>query len=77
VDGVWSTVGSANFDNRSFQLNDETVLGVQDEAFAAELTRAFEHDLSRSAEMTLEDWRSRPALERVREVGVRLLRREL
>ena len=77
VDGVWSTLGSANFDNRSFQLNDETILGVQDEAFAGEMTRAFEHDLSRSAEMTLEEWRSRPAAERVREVGARLLRREL
>ena len=30
VDGVWSAVGSANFDNRSFQLNDEAVLAVQD-----------------------------------------------
>jgi cardiolipin synthase len=77
VDGVWSTVGSANFDNRSFQLNDEMVVGVQDEAFAAELTRAFENDLTRSAEITLEEWRARPATERARELGARLLRREL
>jgi cardiolipin synthase A/B len=77
VDGAWSTVGSANFDNRSFQLNDELVVGVQDEAFAAELTRAFENDLTRSAEITLAEWRRRPPTERAREVGARLLRREL
>jgi cardiolipin synthase len=77
VDGAWSTVGSANFDNRSFQLNDETVLGVQDEAFAAQLTETFEHDLERSTEITLDTWRSRPLIDRPREVAARLLRREL
>ena len=40
LDGVWSSVGSVNFDNRSFQLNDEATLCVQSEAFAGELTRA-------------------------------------
>lgn len=77
VDGVWSTIGSANFDNRSFQLNDETVLSVQDTAFARRLTEVFEDDLRVSREMTLEEWGSRPILERVREMGARLLRREL
>jgi cardiolipin synthase len=77
VDGVWSTVGSANFDNRSFQLNDESVVGVQDRAFADALTAAFEADLARSAETTLEGWRSRPLRERPREAAARLLRREL
>jgi cardiolipin synthase len=77
VDGAWSTVGSANFDNRSFQLNDETVLGVQDEAFAAQLTETFEHDLERSTEITLDTWRSRPLIDRPREAAARLLRREL
>lgn len=77
VDGVWSTVGSANFDNRSFQLNDETVLGVQDEAFAAQLTEVFERDLERSAEISLDGWRSRPLIDRPREAAARLLRREL
>ena len=67
VDGVWSTVGSANFDNRSFQLNDENVVGVQDTAFAAGLTAAFERDLTRSAEIALEDWNS-PAPRAGREV---------
>ena len=77
VDVAWSTIGSANFDNRSFQLNDEMVLGVQDEAFAAELTEAFEADLARSDEITLEAWRDRPLHERPAEAAGRLLRREL
>jgi cardiolipin synthase A/B len=77
VDAVWSTIGSANFDNRSFQLNDETVIGVQDEGFAAALTEAFEADLTLSDEITLEGWRSRPLHQRPREAAARLLRREL
>jgi cardiolipin synthase len=77
VDGVWSTVGSANFDNRSFQLNDEAVLAVRDEVVASRLTEAFEADLARSDEITLEGWRSRPLHERPREAAARLLRREL
>jgi cardiolipin synthase len=77
VDGAWSTIGSANFDNRSFQLNDETVLCVQDGGFAAQLAEAFEADLSRAEEITLEAWRRRPLHERPREAAARLLRREL
>jgi cardiolipin synthase len=77
IDGAWSAIGSANFDNRSFQLNDEAVLCVQDAAFADQLSRTFAEDLAASHEITLEEWQSRPLNERVREVGGRLLRREL
>jgi cardiolipin synthase len=77
IDGAWSAVGSANFDNRSFQLNDEAVLCVQDAAFAAELSETFAADLAVAREITLEEWRARPAGARVREAGARLLRREL
>ncbi len=77
VDGIWSALGSANFDNRSFQLNDEAVLCTQDREFAGHLTAAFERDLTVSREITLEDWSGRPLLERGREVAARLLRREL
>ena len=45
VDGCWSAVGSANFDNRSFQLNDEATLCVTSDQFAALLTEQFERDL--------------------------------
>ena len=77
VDGVWSTIGSANFDNRSFQLNDEAVLSVQDTTFAERLTEVFESDLEVSDEVGLEEWESRPRRERLRETAARILRREL
>ncbi len=77
VDGVWSSVGSVNFDNRSFQLNDEAVLAAQDPALAGLLTEVFERDLAVSHEMTLDEWSARPLHERVREAASRLLRREL
>ena len=77
VDDVWSVVGSANFDNRSFQLNDEAVLSVQDREFAGRLTETFEADLAVSQEVTIEEWRRRPLTERAGEFGARLLRREL
>jgi cardiolipin synthase A/B len=77
VDGIWSALGSANFDNRSFQLNDEAVLCTQDEAFARHLTETFERDLSVSREISLDAWRRRPPWERLREAASRLLRREL
>ena len=77
VDGAWSVVGSANFDNRSFQLNDEAVLAIQDRDFAGALTEAFTGDIGASDEVALDAWRRRPVTERAREVGSRLLRREL
>src|SRR3712207_1363825 len=56
VDGGWASVGSVNFDNRSFQLHDEATLCVQSERFAGQLTEQFERDLavSRSEEHTSE-----------------------
>jgi cardiolipin synthase A/B len=77
IDGVWSAVGSVNFDNRSFQLNDEAVLCAQDREFATLLVEQFERDLEVSHEVTLEEWAARPARERAREAAARLLRREL
>jgi cardiolipin synthase A/B len=77
VDGIWSVVGSANFDNRSFQLNDETVLAVQDRDFAQALTESFTTDVGVSDEVAHDEWRRRPLSERAREVGSRVLRREL
>ncbi|HTI33166.1 MAG TPA: phospholipase D-like domain-containing protein [Miltoncostaea sp.] len=77
VDRVWSVVGSANFDNRSFQLNDEAVLAIQDAGFAGLLLESFTADIQVSEEITLDAWRGRPVTERAREAGSRLLRREL
>jgi cardiolipin synthase len=67
ADGLLSSVGSTNFDPRSFHLNDEANLNVYDRPFAEHLTALFEQDLQRCKRVTLEDWQRRPALEKARE----------
>ena len=64
VDGYLVAVGSTNFDNRSFSLNDEANLNVYDAAFAARMTESFERDLAQSRRITLEQWQQRPWRER-------------
>jgi cardiolipin synthase len=64
VDGVWSHVGSTNFDSRSLALNEEVGVGVLDADIAAQLKQAFAADLERSVELRLERWRRRPLLAR-------------
>ena len=65
VDGRWVSVGSANFDNRSFAINDEANMNVLDEAFGARQTQVFEQDLKASRPVTLQRWRARPLLVRL------------
>ena len=77
VDGVWSSVGSVNFDNRSFQLHDEATLCVRSEAFAAELTEQFERDLGDAEKIEPRRWERRGARRRAAETATRLARREL
>jgi cardiolipin synthase len=77
VDGAWSSVGSVNFDNRSFQLHDEATLCVQSERFAARLTEQFERDLEVSDEMRRGRFARRPAAHRAQERVLQLARREL
>ena len=67
VDGVLSIVGSANFDNRSFELNDELNAAVFDTRLAARLLEDFDRDLTKSTKLELDAWRSRPAHIRARE----------
>lgn len=59
VDGIWSSVGSTNFDDRSFRLNDEVSMGILDRGVAAELKRAFENDLRSSRRPTAAQWANR------------------
>jgi cardiolipin synthase len=59
VDGIWSTVGSTNFDARSFELNDEITVGVVDAAIAAQLRKAFVDDLRYAQERKPDEWRDR------------------
>ena len=67
VDGLLVSVGSTNFDIRSFRLNDEANLNVYDAAFAREVTEVFESDLQRSKHITSAMWRDRPLWEKIME----------
>jgi len=67
VDGQWSTIGSSNFDDRSFRLNDEVNVNVFDEGIAREMEAMFFEDLKRSQEIVLRKWYRRPLFERVKE----------
>jgi cardiolipin synthase len=67
ADGVWSMVGSANFDNRSLELNDEMNVAVSDRALAARLTQDFEQDLRAARRLDPAGWRQRSLLEKSRE----------
>ena len=77
VDGVWSIIGTANFDNRSFRLNDEANLDVYDPAFAAAQIALFEADLARSRRLTLEQWRRRSRGPRLYEAASYAIRSQL
>jgi cardiolipin synthase len=77
VDGVWVTVGSTNFDTRSFSTNDEANLNVYDRGFAAEEERIFERDLGRSRRITLEEWEARPLREKLWDYAAGLLSSQL
>lgn len=61
VDGLWTSVGSTNFDARSFSVNDEANMNVYDAGFAQRQGEVFEQDLTRSTPVTLKDWHSRSA----------------
>jgi cardiolipin synthase len=67
VDGIWSTVGSSNFDDRSFRLNDEVNVNIYDEGIAAQMEAMFQEDLARSEEIKLRPWLRRPRFARVKE----------
>lgn len=77
LDGRMTSVGSTNFDQRSFSLNDEANLNIYDEGFAREQTRIFEVDLSKSREYTAQQWHSRPLWDRVKEHAANMLSSQL
>ncbi len=67
VDNLLVSVGSTNFDNRSFRLNDEATLNVLDADFAREQTAIFEADLAQSRPISHQEWLNRPLRERLAE----------
>jgi cardiolipin synthase A/B len=67
VDGLWSVVGSTNFDSRSFGINDELNLAALGEGLAARMEQDFQEDLAHSRRITYAEWQRRPLSERLHE----------
>jgi cardiolipin synthase len=77
VDDFLVTVGSANWDPRSFGLNDEANLDVYDAGFARRQSDVFRADLAKSRQVTFAEWQARPLREKLREKLESLLGRSL
>ncbi len=77
VDGVWSVLGTANFDHRSLSLNDEIALCVQDATLAGRLTATFESDLDACRRIRRAEWEGRGPLRRLRERAARVFAEQL
>lgn len=74
VDGIWSTVGSSNFDYRSFLHNNEANAVIMGPAFAKKMQDLFELDLKSCEQVTLAQWRDRPWASRIKEQLSKLFR---
>jgi cardiolipin synthase A/B len=77
VDGMWTSIGSMNFDNRSLSFNDESQLLALDRHVGAQMDSIFLNDLKWSKEIKLAEFRKRPLSEKVLEWGAQKLRRVL
>jgi cardiolipin synthase len=67
VDGAWTTIGSSNFDDRSFRLNDEVNINIFNDDLAAQMETMFHADLARCEEVTLRKWFRRGWLDKTKE----------
>ena len=77
VDGLWVTVGSTNFDPRSFNLNDEANVNYYDADFAQRQIGIFQEDLGHSRQITFQEWKDRPLAEKLWEHAASLLGSQL
>ena len=73
ADGLWVSIGSMNFDNRSLALNDEATLVALDRTLGSDMEGVFLADMARAEEIQLEAFRKRPRLTRVAEWGANLI----
>ena len=67
VDGIWSAVGSTNFDARSFEINDEISMGIVDPVIAAQLKAAFDEDMKSAEEIHFDSWAKRPIFHKLQD----------
>ena len=72
VDGVWSSIGSTNWDPRSFVHNDEINAEILGGEFAAKMEQAFQEDLRRSDQVRAEEWKKRPLALRIKQWTARM-----
>lgn len=77
VDGVWSIVGSSNFDDRSFEINDEISLGLYDPALARQLEAIFERDARQCIELRRDEWLHRGWLHKLQDRALYLFHEQL
>lgn len=77
VDGVWCAVGSSNFDDRSFEINDEITLGLHDPDLAHQFEAIFERDAKQCVELRLESWTRRGTLHRLQDRALYLFNEQL
>jgi cardiolipin synthase len=77
VDGVWSTVGTTNFDSRSFAHNEENNVCFCDLALARELEETFFADMEGCEAVSYKAWRKRPMLDKVLQAVVSLLQEQV
>jgi len=77
VDGMWSDIGSMNFDNRSLSFNNESLLLALDRKIGAQMDSIFMDDLKWSKEIKLEEFKKRPLSGKILEWGAQKLRRVL
>jgi cardiolipin synthase len=67
IDGTWSALGSSNFDDRSFETNDELTLGILDRDFALQLDAVFDRYVARAEEIHLYAWHRRGAWHKMKD----------
>jgi cardiolipin synthase len=77
VDDLWVSVGSTNFDDRSFRLNDEANLNVFSAAFAKEQAAVFEQDKRQSRRISRTEFKNRSFLKKLADESAGILRRQL
>jgi cardiolipin synthase len=77
VDGVWCAIGSSNFDDRSFEINDEITLGLHDPDLAHQFEAIFERDAKQCVELRLESWTRRGTLHRLQDRALYLFNEQL
>ena len=77
VDGVWGTVGTTNFDNRSFALSEETNICFHDPVLVDELRSIFCVDLEKCDRIQLSRWKARGTWQRTKEALAALIENQV